>query len=166
MWQKLFAQAGLPDKAKAPGRKAARHRAPCPQAKAGVPRVNRLQMLCRRALCVPIRIYQYTLSPWIGRSCRFSPSCSNYTMQAILTHGCIKGILLGAWRIARCNPLGKWGYDPVPPPGRWQSPARNLQPASCLKSGTGDKLYENPQSRLALCQPSEREPWHSDRVFG
>ena len=91
--------------------------------------MNRLQMLCRRALCVPIRIYQYTLSPWIGRSCRFSPSCSNYTMQAILTHGCIKGILLGAWRIARCNPLGKWGYDPVPPPGRWQSPARNLQPA-------------------------------------
>ena len=74
--------------------------------------MNRLQMLCRRALCVPIRIYQYTLSPWIGRSCRFSPSCSNYTMQAILTHGCVKGILLGAWRIARCNPLGKWGYDP------------------------------------------------------
>ena len=72
--------------------------------------MNRLQMLCRRALCVPIRIYQYTLSPWIGRSCRFSPSCSNYTMQAILTHGCVKGILLGAWRIARCNPLGKWGY--------------------------------------------------------
>ena len=50
-------------------------------------------------------------------------------MQAILTHGCLKGVLLGAWRIARCNPLGKWGYDPVPPPGRWQSPARNLQPA-------------------------------------
>ncbi len=91
--------------------------------------MNRLQLACRRALCVPIRIYQHILSPWIGRSCRFSPSCSNYTMQAILTHGCIKGILLGAWRIARCNPLGKWGYDPVPPPGRWQSPARKLQPA-------------------------------------
>ena len=84
-------------------------------------------------VCVPIRIYQYTLSPWIGRSCRFSPSCSNYTMQAILTHGCVKGILLGAWRIARCNPLGKWGYDPVPPPGRWQSPARNLQPAKLFE---------------------------------
>ena len=46
--------------------------------------MNRLQMLCRRALCVPIRIYQYTLSPWIGRSCRYSPSCSNNTLQAIL----------------------------------------------------------------------------------
>ena len=75
--------------------------------------MNRLQAACRRALCLPIRAYQYTLSPWIGRSCRFTPSCSNYTMQAILTHGCIKGILLGAWRIARCNPLGKWGYDGI-----------------------------------------------------
>ena len=74
--------------------------------------MNRLQMLCRRALCVPIRIYQYTLSPWIGRSCRFSPSCSNYTMQAILTHGCVKGILLGAWRIARCN---RWASGATTP---------------------------------------------------
>ena len=85
-----------------------------------------LQNVCRKALCGLIRVYQYTLSPWI---CRFTPSCSNYTMQAIMTHGCIKGILLGAWRIARCNPLGKWGYDPVPEPGRWQNPARRLQPA-------------------------------------
>ena len=104
-------------------------------------------MLCRRALCVPIRIYQYTLSPWICRSCRFSPSCSNYTMQAILTHGCVKGILLGAWRIARCNPLGRWGYDPVPPPGRWQSPARNLQPAKLFeKRHRGSAFYENSLS--------------------
>ena len=49
--------------------------------------MNRLQAACRRALCLPIRAYQHTLSPWIGRSCRFTPSCSNYTMQAILTHG-------------------------------------------------------------------------------
>ncbi|HCV93175.1 MAG: membrane protein insertion efficiency factor YidD [Faecalibacterium sp.] len=96
--------------------------------------MNRLQAACRRALCLPIRAYQYTLSPWIGRSCRFTPSCSNYTMQAILTHGCIKGILLGAWRIARCNPLGKWGYDPVPEAGKWTNPARRLQPS---------KLFEN-----------------------
>ena len=93
-----------------------------------------LQNACRKALCGLIRVYQYTLSPWIGRSCRFTPSCSNYTMQAIMTHGCIKGILLGTWRIARCNPLGKWGYDPVPEPGRWQNPARRLQPAKLFST--------------------------------
>lgn len=103
--------------------------------------MNRLQRLCRRALCVPIRIYQYTLSPWIGRSCRFSPSCSNYTMQAILTHGCVKGILLGAWRIARCNPLGKWGYDPYRRPAAGKAPPAICSPQSCLKSGIGDKVF-------------------------
>ena len=115
--------------------------------------MNRLQMLCRRALCVPIRIYQYTLSPWIGRSCRFSPSCSNYTMQAILTHGCVKGILLGAWRIARCNPLGRWGYDPVPPPGRWQSPARNLQPAKlfCTRHKRKVEKERFPAQSVVAC---------------
>ena len=54
-------------------------------------------------------------------------------LTTVEAHGCIKGILLGAWRIARCNPLGRWGYDPVPPPGRWQSPARNLQPAKLFE---------------------------------
>ena len=102
--------------------------------------MNRLQYICSRALCVPIRAYQYTLSPWIGRSCRFTPSCSNYTMQAIMTHGCIKGILLGAWRIARCNPLGKWGYDPVPEPGRWQNPACRLQPAKLFSTRHKQKV--------------------------
>ena len=74
------------------------------------------------------------------RSCRFTPSCSNYTMQAIMTHGCVKGILLGAWRIARCNPFGKWGFDPVPEPGRWQNPARRLQPARLFSTRHKQKV--------------------------
>ena len=97
--------------------------------------MNRLQAACRRALCLPIRAYQHTLSPWIGRSCRFTPSCSNYTMQAILTHGCIKGILLGAWRIARCNPLGKWGYDPCRKQGSGRTPPAGCSRQNCLKTG-------------------------------
>ena len=96
--------------------------------------MNRLQGACRKALCGLIRVYQYTLSPWTGRSCRFTPSCSNYTMQAIMTHGCVKGVLLGAWRIARCNPLGKWGYDPVPEKGKWTNEKRRLQPAKLFSA--------------------------------
>ena len=102
--------------------------------------MNRFQRSCRRALCVPIRIYQHTLSPWIGRSCRFTPSCSNYTIQAIMTHGCLKGILLGAWRTARCNPLGKWGFDPVPDAGRWKNPRRVLYPSRLFSTRRQKKV--------------------------
>ena len=102
--------------------------------------MNRFQRSCRRALCVPIRIYQHTLSPWIGRSCRFTPRCSNYTIQAIMTHGCLKGILLGAWRIARCNPLGKWGFDPVPDAGRWKNPKRVLYPSRLFSTRRQKKV--------------------------
>ena len=56
---------------------------------------------CRNALCAPIRFYQRFISPGLGRSCRFSPSCSQYTLEAIQTHGCLKGLLLGAARILK-----------------------------------------------------------------
>ena len=68
--------------------------------------MNLLSLWCRRALCTPIRFYQRFISPGLGRNCRFTPSCSQYTLEAIWLHGCIKGLLLGAARIARCNPLG------------------------------------------------------------
>ena len=71
----------------------------------------------QKALCGLIRLYQKFISPGLGRNCRFSPSCSQYGIEAIRTHGCVKGLLLTAWRIARCNPLGRWGYDPVPEKG-------------------------------------------------
>ena len=59
-------------------------------------------------------------------------------IEAIRTHGCVKGLLLTAWRIARCNPLGRWGYDPVPEKGRWKNPARHLS-ASALFSTRHEK---------------------------
>ena len=90
--------------------------------------MNRLQKLCRDALCVPIRLYKRFISPGLGRNCRFTPTCSEYAIQATQTHGCLNGLLLAAWRIARCNPLGRWGYDPVPAPGRWTNPRRVLHP--------------------------------------
>jgi putative membrane protein insertion efficiency factor len=69
----------------------------------------------RRAAVLPIRLYQWTLSPLLPRSCRFAPSCSEYAAEAILTHGPRRGVPLALRRLARCHPWGGHGYDPVPP---------------------------------------------------
>jgi putative membrane protein insertion efficiency factor len=61
-----------------------------------------------------IRIYQFTLSPFFGRQCRFVPTCSQYGIEAIQKHGALKGSWLTIKRIVRCNPWGGSGYDPVP----------------------------------------------------
>lgn len=61
-----------------------------------------------------IRIYQLALSPLIGRFCRFQPTCSNYGMEAIRLHGCMKGLYLTTRRLLRCHPFHPGGYDPVP----------------------------------------------------
>lgn len=83
--------------------------------------------MLNRALQALVRAYQRWVSPHLGHNCRFVPTCSEYMLQALQVHGVAKGLLLGAWRLLRCNPLGKWGFDPVPPKGRWLSPDRRLQ---------------------------------------
>lgn len=77
--------------------------------------INGLPDMLKKILIAPIRFYRYFISPWTGHSCRFTPSCSIYAIQAIETHGVIKGTCLGAYRICRCNPWCKGGNDPVPP---------------------------------------------------
>ncbi len=62
-----------------------------------------------------IRFYKRAISPLLPNACRFTPTCSEYAIEAIEIHGVIKGCLLAAWRILRCNPFCKGGYDPVPP---------------------------------------------------
>ncbi len=70
-----------------------------------------------RLLCVfPIRLYQWCISPVLPPACRFSPTCSAYAVEAIMTHGIIRGGWLTFLRLARCHPWGGSGYDPVPPP--------------------------------------------------
>ena len=73
-----------------------------------------------RILQLLVRGYQVTLSPMFGNCCRFTPSCSNYMIEALQVHGAFKGTLLGLWRILRCHPFGASGYDPVPAKGRWK----------------------------------------------
>lgn len=61
-----------------------------------------------------IKLYQVTLSPYIGRACRYTPTCSNYGIEAIQKHGPFKGFWLTLKRVLSCNPWGGSGYDPVP----------------------------------------------------
>ncbi len=71
-----------------------------------------------------IRFYQRYISAYTPPVCRFQPTCSSYTLEAIQTHGAIRGVGLGTWRILRCQPFSAGGYDPVPPAsGRVVSPA-------------------------------------------
>lgn len=68
----------------------------------------------------PVMVYQRVISPLFGPSCRFSPTCSNYMLQAIERHGAVKGLALGIWRILRCNPWHKCDHlDPVPERFDW-----------------------------------------------
>ena len=65
-------------------------------------------------LIQPIRFYQKYISPLKPPTCRFTPTCSQYAIEAIRKHGPFKGLVLAVWRILRCNPWGGSGYDPVP----------------------------------------------------
>ena len=64
---------------------------------------------------LPIRFYQYTISPLLPQSCRHVPTCSSYTIEAIKIHGVFKGLWMGIKRLSKCHPWGTHGYDPVPP---------------------------------------------------
>lgn len=69
-------------------------------------------MISRLVIAI-IRIYQYIGSPMVGFHCRFYPTCSHYAIDALKTHGFMRGMVLTAWRLLRCNPWGGSGHDPV-----------------------------------------------------
>jgi len=68
-----------------------------------------------RLVAIPVHIYRLTLSPLLGRNCRFDPSCSAYALEALETHGAWRGTGLAIRRILRCHPWGGSGIDNVPP---------------------------------------------------
>ncbi|WP_423302517.1 membrane protein insertion efficiency factor YidD [Deferribacter thermophilus] len=73
----------------------------------------KLENYLKKFLILLINLYQILLSPLFGRNCRYYPSCSQYAKEAIVKKGILKGLLLSGWRILRCNPFSKGGYDPV-----------------------------------------------------
>lgn len=76
--------------------------------------IHWISELLVQLLLLPIYFYKRAISPMLPPSCRFTPSCSTYAVEALKKHGPIKGLLLAIWRILRCNPWGGSGYDPVP----------------------------------------------------
>ncbi|MBQ3826474.1 MAG: membrane protein insertion efficiency factor YidD [Spirochaetaceae bacterium] len=68
----------------------------------------------QKIFCLLIRFYQTFLSPMKPPVCRFTPSCSRYAYEAIMKYGPVKGLFMAIWRVLRCNPFCKGGYDPVP----------------------------------------------------
>jgi putative membrane protein insertion efficiency factor len=75
---------------------------------------SRKSTLIKRIVIGFVRGYQYLLSPFLGNSCRFYPTCSSYMIEAIEIHGVFRGTWLGLRRISRCHPFHEGGVDPVP----------------------------------------------------
>ncbi len=76
----------------------------------------------QRFILALIAVYRYCLSPMFPGHCRFTPSCSQYAREAVLRFGALRGSLLAAWRLLRCQPLCKGGFDPVPQTLNWPAP--------------------------------------------
>ena len=68
----------------------------------------------RKLLILLIQAYRYLLSPFLGANCRYTPSCSQYAIEAVETHGVLKGLWLASKRLGSCHPWHSGGYDPVP----------------------------------------------------
>ncbi|MGA2000487.1 MAG: membrane protein insertion efficiency factor YidD [Terriglobales bacterium] len=77
----------------------------------------------KRALLLTIRLYQRLVSPLLLPACRYVPTCSEYAHQAVELHGSTKGAMLAAWRLLRCHPFSRGGYDPVPSDESLHDPA-------------------------------------------
>ena len=88
--------------------------------------------LPRHGLVAVVRGYQLVVSPWLGASCRFTPTCSQYAVLALRDYGAVRGSLLAVWRILRCNPWGGHGWDPP----RWFGEAAD--------AGTGQEPQGGP----------------------
>lgn len=74
----------------------------------------RLRIYALAAAVLPIRVYKLFVSPVLPPMCRFTPTCSMYALEAIRRHGVLRGAALGLYRVLRCNPLSRGGFDPVP----------------------------------------------------
>lgn len=76
--------------------------------------MNRIQIVIRRIMLLPVYFYRWCISPLFPPTCRYTPTCSAYMVEAVMKYGVLKGGWMGIKRILRCHPWGGSGYDPVP----------------------------------------------------
>ena len=89
--------------------------------------IRKITVSVREVWLIPVKLYRKFLSPLkVTSSCRFTPTCSAYAVDAVRQWGIIVGTALAVWRVLRCNPFGKGGYDPVPTPP-WKKDGRQDQ---------------------------------------
>jgi hypothetical protein len=79
----------------------------------------------------PIVAYCRFISPMLPRRCRYEPTCSRYALEAVTDHGAVRGLILAAWRLLRCNPLSHGGYDPVAAQRLFRRPPASSAVADC-----------------------------------
>jgi putative membrane protein insertion efficiency factor len=94
-----------------------------------------------------LRVYRYLLSPWIGGSCRYWPTCSEYAREAVELHGAGRGSYMALARLARCHPYGAGGVDPVPERFRWR--------CWCADPMTSDTGRLHPAQAGATTRPEQ-----------
>jgi uncharacterized protein len=104
--------------------------------------LHALGCLPQRLLILIVQAYRYLLKPWLGNACRFEPTCSAYTLQALREQGAVKGAALGAWRLARCHPWCQGGHGPVP--STFPNPAAGLFTRLGLTSAEPHPPTQNP----------------------
>ena len=101
---------------------------------AWLPALNAASRLPQQALIILVKGYCLMLSPWLGSGCRFEPTCSSYSLQALQLHGAARGSYLTLRRLVRCQPWCDGGHDPVPPVRNLSLFSRLLTPAISLPS--------------------------------
>ena len=114
--------------------------------------IDALNQLPRQALIALVRAYRLLLQPWLGNACRFEPTGSAYTIEALQRHGALRGAALGGWRLLRCQPWCDGGCDPVP--GRFPNPAAGL--FARLGQPAGDAPPPSPDPMAADTGPPTR----------
>lgn len=96
-----------------------------------------------------VRLYQMTLSRLLPPNvCIYEPSCSHYMVDAIRIHGVLKGVAMGVWRICRCHPLARGGYDPVPPAQGITKPTQAETACTCEDDSATDQTDHEKATKL------------------